>query len=155
MPCSALVRDPDLLFRIIGRRAREIAELGLDDEPGELQQMPHFPPVGPAQRQLEDFLLRDRPLIREGAITPQVMTDLVDVIEPDRFLNRLDLPAGTAVGADLAIEWGPPRPALEAGDRDQKDAARGCRRPVGVAGTRSARRADPLESKVTGTRGTA
>jgi hypothetical protein len=49
-------------------QARELA--GLDDEPGELQQMPHFPPVGPAQRQLEDFLLRDRPLIREGAITP-------------------------------------------------------------------------------------
>ncbi len=51
--------------------------------------MPHLPPVGPAQRQLEDFLLRDRPVIRESAVTPQVVTELVDVVEPDRLLNRL------------------------------------------------------------------
>ena len=66
------MRDPDLLLAIGGWRALEIAELGLDNEPGMPQQMPHLPAEGPAYRQLQYFLLGDRAVDRESAVMPQL-----------------------------------------------------------------------------------
>src|ERR1700746_4074575 len=101
---SALVRGPDLLLAVGGRRYHEIAELGLDNEPGKPQQMPHLRAEGPAYRQLQHLFLGDRAVGREGAVAPQLAADLVDVIECVRLQNCLDWPTGIAIGSPYPID---------------------------------------------------